>query len=84
MGFSNQGDRQASVRAASGTALTYEGDWHALFSLRSIPAGDFDGRLLQYINQKLTSSYTELNGAMAAFALANGAKSWNELGTFTA
>ena len=83
---SNQSDRQATVRASTGTALSYEGDWHALFTAASIPAGDFNGRLLQWINAQLGSSYTELNGAMQAFAIANsttGAQSWQALGAFT-
>ncbi len=36
--MSQQAARQASVRAVTGTALTYEGDWHALFDAASVPA----------------------------------------------
>lgn len=81
--MSNQGLRQASVRAATGTALTYEGDWHALFDAATIPAGDFNGRLLAWINAQLVASHTELNGAMQAYAAFKSAPSWSELGTFT-
>ena len=83
MGNSNQSDRQATVRAVTGTAYPYEGDWHALFTLQSIADGDFNGRLLAWINTQLSTSYTELNSALYAFAASQGAKSWNELGTFT-
>lgn len=79
----NQSDRQASVRAVTGTAWTYEGDWSALFDSASIPAGSFNGRLLAWINSTMSASYTELNGAMQAYAVSQGAASWNELGTFT-
>lgn len=80
----NQGDRQASVRAVTGTAYSYEGDFHALFDAASIPAGQFNGRMLAWINAKLGTSYTDLNGAMNALAVNQGAKSWNEMGAFTA
>ena len=80
--MSNQGLRQASVRAITGTTSTYEGDWHALFDASAIPVGTFNGRLLAWINQELGAEYTELNGAMYAFAQSLGAASWNELGSF--
>lgn len=82
--MSNQSLKQASVRAVTGTALDYQGDWHALFDANAIPAGAFEGRMLQYINAKLSASYTNLPSAQAAFAVANGSPDWNGLGTFTA
>jgi hypothetical protein len=82
--LSNQSLKQASVRAITETASTFEGDFHALFDMAEIPAGAFNSRLLEWINLMLDESYTEINGAMAAFAVANGAPSWNELGTFDA
>lgn len=81
--MSNQGKRQESVRAVTGTAYSYEGDWHALFSAAGIPNGTFNERLLPWINAQLSTSYVEINGAMNAFALSNGVASWNELGLFT-
>lgn len=82
--MSNQGARQASVRAITGTALTYEGDWHALFDLDGVAAGSFNGRLLAWINQNLGTSYSEINGAMNAFAVSQGYANWDSMGTFTA
>lgn len=79
----NQEARQASVRAATSTAYDYNGDWSALFDMANIPAGGWNGRMLAWINQTLSTSYTELNGAMAAFAISQGADSWNSLGTFS-
>ena len=82
--MSNQSLKQASIRAVTSTALTYAGDWHALFDAEGLDDGDFNGRLLDYINLKLAATYTELNGAMSAFAVANGADTWDGLGTFDA
>lgn len=79
-----QGLRQASVRAVTGTTLDYNGDWMALFDAAGIALGPFDGRLLAWINLKLTAAYTELNGAMQALAAANGAFNFSSLGTFSA
>jgi len=80
---SAQGDRQQTVRNSTGTALNYNGDWHALFDAAGIAAGDFNGRLLTWINQQLSTSYPDVVGAMAAFATAQGATNWSSMGTFT-
>lgn len=82
--MSQQGLRQASVRAVSGTTLNYEGDWHAMWDLQGITAGSFNGRMLEYINTKLGTSYTNVNSAMQALATANGATNFSSLGTFDA
>jgi hypothetical protein len=82
--MTQQGDRQASVRAVTGTALTYEGDWHALFDAAGVAAGTFDGRLLAWINQKLSTSYANLPQAQQALAVANGAANFSSMGTFNA
>lgn len=82
--MSNQGLKQASIRAVTSTTGTYEEDWHALFDLAGIASGVFNGRLLGYINHKLSSSYDNLPSAMHAFAADNGAYNWDSLGTFDA
>lgn len=81
-----QGLRQASVRAVTETNQTYEGDFHALFTLHSIPAGDFNGRLLAWINAKLAPAtlFANVNDAMQALATANGADNFSAMGTFDA
>jgi hypothetical protein len=68
----------------TGTSLTYEGDWHALFDMESLPQDGFNGRLLRWINLKLTATFTELNGAMQALADNFGAYNFSSLGTFDA
>lgn len=82
--MSNQSKRQESVRAVAGTTSSYEGDWHALFDLAGIDAGSFNGRMLAWINDYMGESFTELNGAMAAFAQDQGYSDWNSMGTFDA
>lgn len=82
--MSQQGLRQASVRAITGSAETYEGDWHKLFDLEGIAAGTFNERLLRWINYQLGESFTELNGAMQAFAASRGAYDWGSLGDIEA
>jgi hypothetical protein len=80
--MSQQGLRQASVRAVTGTAETYEGDWLALFDQAGIAAGMLNERLLRWINYVLDRTYTNLPEAQQAFAAANGAYDWASLGTF--
>lgn len=73
--------QQASIRALTGTTYDYNGDWSALFDLDGIPAGNWNGRMLAWINQQLVADYTDLPSAMNAFAVANGVENWNSLGT---
>lgn len=81
--MSNQSDRQASARTISGTALTYEGDFHAVFDAAGVAAGPFNGRMIAWINSVLGTSYTDINGAQAAFAVNQGVADWNSLGAFS-
>lgn len=80
---SAQGARQECVRALTGTTLDYNGDWLSLFTQSAIPAGDFNGRMLAWINGKLSTTYPDVSGAMSAFAIANGAKTWDGMGAFS-
>jgi hypothetical protein len=79
----NQGDRHQSVRTETGTSLTYNGDWMALFDQASIPTGPFNGRLLAWINSQLSSSYTSLPQAQQAYAVSLGLTSWGQIGVFS-
>lgn len=81
--MTNQGGVQQAVRDITGTALDYNGDWSALFDLDGIPSGDWNGRLLAWINQTLGTSYTNLPGAMQAFAVEQGFNNWSSMNTFT-
>lgn len=82
--MSNQQLRQQSVRAVTGTAYNYEEDWHALFDAAGVADGVFVERLLAWINLYLGTAHTNLAEAQYAFAVDQGATSWNALGTFTA
>lgn len=73
----NQEARHAAVRASTGTALDYNSDWSALFDQASIPASEWDGRFLAWINAQLTTSYASLPQAMQAYAVSQGAYNWN-------
>ena len=78
----NDADKQTSIRAVTGTALDYNGDWSALFDAASITAGDFNGRQLAWLNLRLGSTYTSLPEAQNAYAVAQGFTNWSAMGTF--
>lgn len=80
----NQGLQQASVRLVTGTASNLNGDWMALFAHAGITQTNFDGALLAWINQKLSTAYTNLPRAMQAFAVNQGFLNWTQMGTFNA
>ena len=82
MADNNQGLRQASVRVITGTTYDYNGDWSALFDLEGIAAGDWNGRLLQWINIQMSAAYTDLTQAMQAYAASQGVFNWSSLGSF--
>lgn len=77
----NQEGVQQAVRDNTGTTLDYNGDWHALFDAEGITAGDFNGRMLAWINQTLGTSYADLPGAQHAFAVDQGFNNWSSMNT---
>lgn len=79
----NDEAKLASVQAATGTARGWNGDWIALFDAAGIAAGDFNGRMLAWINAQLGTSYTSLVTAQNALAVNQGAASWGQLGAFS-
>ena len=81
--------RHASFRAISGTSSTYEGDAMAAMALEleaaELPVpSTFNGRLLAWLQLRLSSSDDNLPNLMAAFAEAEGAHNWASVGTFEA
>lgn len=80
--MTQQGLRQKTVRALTGRALTYVGDWHALFDQEGIPAGTYEGRQLRWLNQVMGTSYDDIREARQVFAEQNGAFNWQSMGEF--
>jgi hypothetical protein len=80
---SNQEARQTSIRAVTSTTGSVNEDWIALFTARSAAAGQFNERMLAYINTKLSTSHTNINDAMQALAANQSADSFSSMGTFT-
>ena len=78
----NQEGKHEAVRAITGTARSYNEDWHALFDDDGIAAGPFDSRMLAWINATLSTSYTNVNEAMQAFAVEQGFANWASMNTF--
>ena len=78
--MSNQSERQASIRAVTGTTGTYNEDWLALFDLDGIPAGTFNERLYMWLEIETGLSGLTLNELMVAYAVLQGVETWNELG----
>jgi|TARA_R100000329_G_scaffold149277_1_gene139626 hypothetical protein len=79
----NSEAKQASVRGVTSTTATFNEDWLALFNARSIGAGSYNERLLAYINNKLSTSYTDINLALQALAENQSANNFSSMGTFT-
>ena len=83
---SAQGLRQEIVRAVTGEAFTYNGDFLQLFDDLAVSAdGGFNGRLLAYINLLLAPDpeFTSVPEAMAALAAANDATNFSAMNDFT-
>lgn len=82
--MSNTSGVQQACRDYAGVAT---GDpvanWHAVFDTDVIPAGDFNGRMLAWINSKLSSNYPDLAGAQQAFAEAQGFNNWASMNDVT-
>ena len=81
--MTNQGDLQDSVRRLTSTTNDYNGDWHALFDLDSIAAGEYNERLILWLQNQIGSSTTDLNGLMQEYAEAQGAYNWNSINSIS-
>lgn len=81
--MSQQGLLQQSIRDATGTTETFNGDWMALFDLDGIATGAFNERLLGWINLTLSAAYDNLPNAQAAFAANQDADTWSAIGALT-
>ncbi|HWU63563.1 MAG TPA: hypothetical protein VN112_16210 [Ensifer sp.] len=77
--MSNQGDLQQWVRDQTGTAYDYNGDWLSLFDQAGVAAGDFNGRMLAWLNAQLGTSYSNINDAQNAYAISCGVTNWSSL-----
>lgn len=79
----NQEARQQALRDQTSTTNNTSGDWHAYWDGEAIAAGNWTGRMLAWINSVLGTSYSNVNGAMHAYAEDRGFDRFtdiNELG----
>lgn len=79
--MSNQSGIHAAVRTQHSQRFGYGEDWSALFDQDSIPQGDWNGRMINWINFKLGSNYTSLVAAQQAFAENQGFNNWASMNT---
>lgn len=75
----NQSQRQSQVRAASGTARNLNEDWHAYWDVLGIADGNFDERMLLWVNQALSTSFVNTANAMQAYAEDRGFLNWSSM-----
>ena len=81
--MSQQGVREGVLEAASVARLGYNGAWMDRFITAGITTGDFNGRLLAWINLRYVQTFDNLPGAMAYMAAQNGATNFSSMGTFS-
>jgi hypothetical protein len=69
------GSLQLALRSVTGSAQTYQGDWHAYFDVIGVPQGQFNGRIIHYYN--LIQGISTITSASAAenYFLLNGVTS---------
>lgn len=77
----NQEARQAALRTVTSDSETLPGDWHKLWDDLSIPSGTFNERMIAWINDQLSASYSSVNEAMAAYADNQGFDNWSSVGS---
>lgn len=77
----NQSDIHEAVRTQITQRFSYGEDWSALFDQDNIPKGDWNGRLLNWINFKLGTSIPDYPGALQAFAESQGFNNWASMNT---
>ena len=77
-----QGVRQGVLRSGTSERFDYNGDWMYRAAAVGITQGDYNGRLLAWINLRYGQNYADLPGAMAYMASVNGATNFSSMGTF--
>jgi hypothetical protein len=80
----NQGARQATIRNLTGRSLDYRSDWIALFDLDALRLGvvdsaTFNGRLLNWLNNRLHENYTDLTVAKMQYASKYNFYNWSAI-----
>jgi len=80
--MSQQGVRQGVLRSGTSERFDHNGDWLWRFQSVGITTGDFNGRMLAWINLRYGQNYTDLPGAMAYMASVNNATNFSAMGTF--
>ena len=80
--MSQQGVRQGVLRSGTSERFDHNGDWIYRAQVLGITTGDFNGRLLAWINFRYGQTYDNLPGAMAYMASVNGATNFSSMGTF--
>ena len=80
-----QGQQQASIEKNIGFSDFYNEDWMHLWDKNlNITDTNWNGRMLDWINKELKTAYTNLPGAMVAYAQFTGKLVWQSMGTFDA
>jgi hypothetical protein len=77
------GVQQACREYAEVTVGDPVANWHAVFDADEIDPGDFNGRMLAWINFKLGTTYPDLAGAQHAFAVDQGFNNWASMNDVT-
>ncbi len=75
----NQGAVQASIEGITGTQAQWNEDWERLWDLQGVGAGEWDERMLLWLNGKLGFTYTNLPQAMQAYADSTGAPNFGSI-----
>lgn len=75
----NQEQLQNNIQAITGTDLTYNEDWSALFDDNSIFEGAFNDRMVAYLQSVLDSSLDNLNELKALYAIRQGLDRWEQV-----
>ena len=75
-----QGQQQAAIRVDSGTTLHYIGDFlDLMYADLGITEGPYPAVLVSWLQFKLTSTGTNLNGLKAEAAADRGVSRWEEI-----
>jgi len=80
--MSQQGVRLAVLNSGTSERFDYNGAWMYRAAVVGVSQGDYNGRLLAWINLRYGQNYTDLPGAMAYMASVNGATNFSSMGTF--
>ena len=81
--MTNQESKQIAFRAISGTTLDYNSDFMSAAAAEGIPISNYNSMLMLWLQARLSSTNTNINGLKQEMATSLGVANWDAITSFS-